>query len=166
MNTKELNLIFKNKMFMVYKFLIKNGCSHHDAEDIVQDTFLKAIQYIDGVNLNKINSWLFKTALNRFYDLCRKNSRHPKINIEDSNFLNNLYSEFICEDYILKIENKKEIAKVLDKLKPAYKNLLILKYDMNLSYKEISISLDISEKNVKTYLYRARNSFKNYWEDI
>ncbi|WP_343216266.1 RNA polymerase sigma factor [Clostridium frigoris] len=43
------------------------------------------------------------------------------------------------------------------------KNLLILKYNMDLSYKEISNVLDINESTVKTYLFRAREQFKNKW---
>lgn len=104
MNTKEFNSILKIKMLIVYKYLIKNGCSHNDAEDIVQDTFIKAIQYIDGINLNKLT--------------------------------------------------------------PSHKNLLLLKYEMDLTYKDIGEILDISENTVKTYLYRARNNFKKFWEKI
>ncbi|HWQ71000.1 MAG TPA: sigma factor-like helix-turn-helix DNA-binding protein [Desulfitobacteriaceae bacterium] len=41
-----------------------------------------------------------------------------------------------------------------------------MKYEMELSYKDIGIILGIPEKNVKTYLYRARNKFKSLWGDI
>lgn len=42
---------------------------------------------------------------------------------------------------------------MLNELTPSHKNLLILKYEMNLSYREIGDILDISEENIKTYLY-------------
>jgi len=53
-----------------------------------------------------------------------------------------------------------------EKLNITDKNLLILKYDIKLTYKEISNLLDISEEKVKTYLYRARNNFKKNWEGM
>jgi RNA polymerase sigma factor (sigma-70 family) len=51
----------------------------------------------------------------------------------------------------------------LDKLKDGYKDLIILKYDMELSYKEIALLLGIKESVVKTYLYRARKEFERMW---
>lgn len=53
----------------------------------------------------------------------------------------------------------------LNELKPAYKNLLVLKYFMDVSYKEIGTILEMSEQKVKVYLYRARNKFKEIWEE-
>lgn len=49
---------------------------------------------------------------------------------------------------------------MLNHINSSYKDLLVLKYFMDLSYKEISKLLDISEGNIKTYLYRAW-----YWID-
>lgn len=165
MDLRELNLLLKDRMLIVYRYLIKNGCSHHDAEDIVQDTMIKTYEYISGINIDKLNGWLFRVAINRFYDVCRKKSRYPQLNIDDSVFLNNLSSEDNCEDYILNCETREHISRTIDRLSPMQKNLLVLKYDMELSYREICEMLDISEENLKIYLYRARNSFKKYWEE-
>lgn len=52
-------------------YLIKLGCNQEDAEDITQDTFYKALKYIDGIGASKISSWLFRVAINKYYDLCR-----------------------------------------------------------------------------------------------
>ncbi|ACD51911.1 hypothetical protein FDB55_03060 [Clostridium botulinum] len=69
------------------------------------------------------------------------------------------FSELNC---LISIEVK-NILKVLNELKETYKSLLIFKYEMNLSYKEISLFLGMDENMVKTYLYRARNKFKEEW---
>ena len=45
-------------------------------------------------------------------------------------------------------------------MKEEYKSILILKYDMELSYKEIALLLGTNEDVIKTYMYRARNKFK------
>ncbi|MDU5111952.1 MAG: sigma-70 region 4 domain-containing protein, partial [Clostridium sp.] len=47
-----------------------------------------------------------------------------------------------------------------------YRSLIILKYEMDLSYKEISVLLGLDENTVKVYLYRARNNFKKEWNKI
>lgn len=49
---------------------------------------------------------------------------------------------------------------MLETMNPDYKNILLLKYDYELSYKEISSLLDMKEETIKTNLYRARNQFK------
>ncbi len=41
MNDELINKLFKDNMKIIYKYLLKIGCSHHDAEDIIQDTMLK-----------------------------------------------------------------------------------------------------------------------------
>ncbi|WP_242824718.1 RNA polymerase sigma factor [Clostridium celatum] len=60
-------------------------------------------------------------------------------------------------------ENCKEIREILNNLKEEYRSLLLFKYELDLSYKEIGLLLGINEATVKTYLYRARNKFKEEW---
>ena len=54
----------------------------------------------------------------------------------------------------------------LNNMKEEYKSILILKYDMELSYKEIALLLGTNEDVIKTYMYRARNKFKEEWRMI
>jgi RNA polymerase sigma-70 factor (ECF subfamily) len=166
MYNEELNKVLKEKFLIVYKYLIKNGCNHHDAEDIVQNCFIKLINNLAGIDIKKVDAWLFRVALNEFYDLCRKGIRHPSVNVEDSVFLNNLASEEDCEAIIIKGLISGQISVVMDNLKPMFKNLLLLKYDMDLSYKEIGALLDINENLVKNYLFRARKQFIKVWEEL
>lgn len=156
-----MSKIFMDKMNIIYCYLIKLGCNQEDAEDITQDTFYKALKYIDGIGVSQISSsWLFKVAINKYYDLYRTQKRHVQVIIDDEIFKsdNNL-----CEDYIIDLERKEDVLRILNSLNNIQKNLLILKYNMDLSYKEISNVLDINESTVKTYLFRAREQFKNKW---
>ena len=68
------------------------------------------------------------------------------------------------EDAVQHEELKKEINEVLSQLQPIYKHLLILKYDLDLTYDEISQMLDIKRETVKTYLFRAREKFKDIYK--
>ena len=72
----------------------------------------------------------------------------------------------IPEDLLLQKEKRAEIEQVLEQLSPIHKQLLIMKYELDLSYKEIAGLLDIKEEIVKTYLFRARKQFqKKYGEN-
>ena len=70
------------------------------------------------------------------------------------------------EESIISKEKSKEILEVLNLLKEEYRTLIIFKYEMNLSYKEISLLLGLDENTIKVYLYRARNKFKEEWNKV
>jgi len=165
MSNELINEMFEKKMNLIYKYLIKLGCSEANAEDIVQDTFYKALKYIDGIQTEKLSSWLFKVAINKYYDLCRKNNRHIQLSLHEDIFKESLREDKLVEDFILDLEKKEEILKCLSSISEVQKNLLVFKYDMGLSYKEIAEILDINENTVKTYLFRAREQFKKVWRD-
>ncbi len=157
--------MFQDKMKLINRYLMKIGCSKEDADDIVQDTFYKALKYIDGIETDKLSSWLFKVAINKYYDLCRKNNRRTYLNIDEDIFKESLTTRELVENYLLNLEKKEEILKVLNSMNEIQKNLLLFKYEMGLSYKEIAEILDIGENTVKTYLFRAREQFKRIWRD-
>ncbi|MCG0275836.1 MAG: RNA polymerase sigma factor [Thermosediminibacteraceae bacterium] len=166
MSNEILEKLFTSKMNIIYKYLVKIGCSHADAEDIVQDTLLQAIIHLEAIGSDKMGSWLFKVALNRYYDLCRKNKKLPLTSLEVEGILNIPAVEYLPENYILDDEKKKEIHRVMESLNPIYKNLLVLKYEVGLSYREIAEILDINEQTVKTYIYRARQKFRDAWREL
>jgi RNA polymerase sigma-70 factor (ECF subfamily) len=167
MSNEILEKLFTSKMNIIYKYLVKIGCSHADAEDIVQDTLFKAIIHLETIDSDKMVSWLFKVALNRYYDLCRKNKKLPLASLESESILNNMPAvDYLPENYVLDSEKKKQVARVLDDLNPIYKNLLVLKYVVGLSYREIAEVLDINEQTVKTYIYRAKQKFRDTWREL
>ena len=167
MHNELLEEIFKSKMDIIFRYLIKIGCNRPDAEDIVQDTLFKAIIHLEIIDSNKVGSWLFRVALNCYYDLCRKNKKLPLVSMESENILNDIPDmNHLPENYILDSEKKKQISQILNELNPVYKNLLILKYDVGLSYQEIAEMLDISGYTVKTYIYRAKHKFKHIWKEL
>jgi RNA polymerase sigma factor (sigma-70 family) len=67
------------------------------------------------------------------------------------------------EDYVQQTEMKKEIQNILNQLTPLHKQLLLLKYMLGLSYEEIAEMLDLNPGTLKTYLFRARKSFKKLY---
>ena len=157
--------LFKDKIPIVYKYLIKKGCTSNDAEDIVQNTLYKAMLYIDSLNQDNISAWLFRVALNEYYDLCRKRKRVSTFSFDDNEIADILLVDNTCpEEKVISNENKEKINYTLSQLNETYKNLLLLKFSMGLSYKEISKLLDIGEDTAKTYVYRAKLQFKKLWE--
>ncbi|TYS63528.1 RNA polymerase sigma factor [Sutcliffiella horikoshii] len=138
----------------IYQKLCSMGANPEDAKEIVQESLYRGFLNINGINSKAFKSWLYKVALNQYYDLCRKNNRRSIIEFEDYHLLGS--GENQVEDRLIKQETKDEYEQILHKLKPLERDLIKLKYEDEYSYKEISEHLNLKESNVKTYLYRAR----------
>lgn len=137
--------------------MISIGASKEDAEDIIQETFIKVYENIDILIDGNIKAWMFKVSINRFYTMYKKS----KVNIS----LTDELAAAIESDFkIMRIENALEVNRVLTLMKESEKNLLVLKYSMGLSYKSIGSLLNIEEGSAKTLCYRARNKFKKIWD--
>ncbi|OBW60177.1 RNA polymerase sigma factor [Solibacillus sp. FSL W7-1472] len=158
--------LYKKQAKMIYYYLKKNGCSHEDAEDIVQESYTKFIAYSSGVPSDKALSYIFTISMNELKKLLRKQGKKRFISIDDDNFWNNFANDQDTEMSVLTIEMNHEIAFVLNHIQEIFKQLLLLKYELELSYKEIALLLGIKEETVRTYLFRARKEFQKKWREL
>ncbi|KEK10910.1 hypothetical protein EP18_14785 [Lysinibacillus sphaericus] len=165
MSDHNLEELYKAKSHLIFRYLLKIGCSREDAEDIIQNTFYKAISNMIHLEIENPSAWLFKVATHNYYDLCRKQKRHPLVKIQDEFIEEILSFAEDGEELIIRKENRADIQKVINQLKPAQANLLLLKYEMNLSYEQIANLLNLKIDTVRTTLYRARNQFKKKWRE-
>ncbi len=137
-------------------FIKKRISNEADAEDILQDVFLKLISNIDKLaDKQKINAWMFKITRNAIVDYYRKN-RHevsyeimppePPVIIEEE----------VSENY--------EIATCLknmaDKLPEKYRQAICLTVFENYTQKEYSQIIGISVSGAKSRVQRARHLLK------
>ncbi|WP_442598572.1 RNA polymerase sigma factor [Neobacillus sp. D3-1R] len=141
-----------NKVFL---YLVKQGCNREDAKDIVQQALYKALLYMDSIDQDKLSAWVFKVSINQYYDVCRRMNRTTDLQICDM-----VSNEKMLDDLMVENEGQQKVRETLNLLSPVYKQILLLKYDTLLSYKEIGNVLDMNENKVKTYLARARAQFK------
>lgn len=159
MEKEEIEQLLINTAKSIYGYLLKIGVNRADVDDIVQDTLNKALITIYDIDTTYIKTWLFQIAINKHRDLIRKRRRIEQFPIESVQ----LIGLKGLEEIVLNKEIQLEIQEVLNKISPMYKHILLLKYDLELSYKEISVLLEMKEETVKTSLYRARNEFKKIY---
>lgn len=165
MSKEGLTQLYNIQAKIIYRYLLKCGCRKEEAEEIVQESFIKAIQHIHGVDERKLPSWIFRVALNTYRNYLKRKSLITELSIDGDGFFSRLAAEGDFTGNILAKESATSVRECLSRLKDGYKDLLILKYEMELSYKEIEKLLGLSEATVKTYLYRARNEFKRLWRE-
>ena len=141
------------------------GCSHHDAQDIVQETFLKAMMYIEILDGEYLSAWLFRVARNHFLDLCRHQQRHAAFSLDEQTGSQLVADSLDMEKMLVTKEACLQVQDVLNHLSLRNRELLLMKYEAGLSCQEMARLLGIKEGSVRTALYRARQQFKTRWEE-
>ncbi|MEO4054790.1 sigma-70 family RNA polymerase sigma factor [Solibacillus sp. CAU 1738] len=146
------------KLLAVYKTLLKMGARKEDAEDIVQETAIQFIQYIDGITPNDASAWLYKVAIHKYYDSLKKEKSQQAYLITFR--LDDLLDCDTPEKIMLQQELQHDIVKQLRRMSEKEARLLILKYSADLSLKDIAKLTGTTDKTVKTQLARAKEKLK------
>lgn len=131
---------------------------HGTAEDLAQEIFLKAYKNLHRFNgKSKISTWLYRIGVNTCIDWNRKQKNMVYIADQD---LPPLQDEMSTESKVIAAEDNQQLHDVVASLPEIYRVVIMLYHFQNLSYKEISIVLDLPEKTIETRLYRARRKIK------
>lgn len=152
-----------NEAEIVFKYLIKIGATKEDAEDIVQESIMKTIECLSQINADKLRAWLFKVALHRYYTLYNKKKTQAFLTDEE---IMQFQSSINIEEQLILGEQNMKLRETLQKLPQNFQQLLVMKYFMELSYKDMAAILDVSENHIRTYLQRARKALRKQWEEF
>jgi len=137
----------------------------HIAEDITQDTFLKAYQRLSTLKKpQRFASWLYVIAANHCSTWLRKKRLWTQ-SLEETNSAQlekATYSGYVIEENErMTEETQREIVKkLLAKLQESERTVITLHYLGGMNYEEISEFLGVSVAAIKNRLYRARNRLK------
>ena len=137
----------------------------HIAEDITQDTFLKAYQRLSTLKEpQRFASWLYVIAANHCSTWLRKKRLWTESleNTSSGQVEKATYSGYvIAENERITAESQREVVKeLLAKLQESERTVITLYYLGEMSYEEISEFLGVSVAAIKNRLYRARNRLK------
>jgi RNA polymerase sigma-70 factor, ECF subfamily len=151
---------YQNKLLRYgNKFLNRS----EDIEEIVQEIFIKTYINIQSFDLSKkFSSWIYRIAHNEFINALKK--KRPLYFFNLDVFLPHLISKENPEEDIAKKEIQELISGYLTELEPKYKEVLILYYFEDLSYKDISDILHIPISTVGVRIKRAKKIMKNLYE--
>lgn len=141
--------------------LYLNGYVHdiHDAEDLMEDTFVKL--YAKRPKFSEkfsFKTWLYTIGRNVAIDHLRKEKRGRIRSIEDMN--DTVADISLPETEYLKKEDSVLILSAMDCLKSDYRQTLYLKYFEGLSNDEISRVMGRSRRQVENLLYRGKQALK------
>lgn len=154
---------YERKLFSyARKFLT----GHDNIEDVVQEVFIKAYQNIHSFNASQsFSPWIYRIAHNNFVNALRKNSKNPLRFFDFDTFV----AHPIYQDAMPAEKEQERMVKMidqgLDKLSDEYREIIILYYIENLSYKEIADILHIPIGTVSVRLLRAKKELKKHVPD-
>ena len=159
---------FMNQLFATAMRMTRN---RSDAEDLVQETFLKAYRAYErfeaGTNLR---AWLFRIMTNNYINTYRKKQRRPhETDLEDVKDLY-LYRRLggdelasigqSAEDVLLEQITDSDITEALDELPEQYRTAVLLADVEGFAYKEIAEILDVPIGTVMSRLHRGRKKLQ------
>jgi RNA polymerase sigma-70 factor (ECF subfamily) len=130
-----------------------------DADDVVQESFMRAFRFHNGFKGGDSRAWLLKIVRNTFYTWLRKN-RPREIVYELDEDRHEAVSgdpETVLQENI----DKQFLRKLLEGLPPAYREIIVLRDLEGLSYKEISSVTELPLGTVMSRLARARQRLQS-----
>lgn len=136
--------------------------SHDDANDILQNTFLKAWSNVDNFRGEaKLSTWLYKIAINESITFINKERQRLNVSIDDDSFLiNNLESD----EWFDGDELKKELQKAIMQLPEKQRIIFNMKYFDDMKYEDMSDILGTTVGALKASFHHAVKKIEKYFE--
>ncbi len=151
------------------RFILRiSNTSLEEAQDLLQEIFIKIYQNINSYNSNlKFSSWVYQIARNHVISHYRKNKNKIFLLSSEANeeALNNLASEFDINKKIDRQILKNNITEALNNMENKYREVIILKYFEEKSYQEISDIMKKPAGTIATYLNRGKKKFKKIFDE-
>lgn len=152
MKRREYNIVVQEHSANLYGYAIRFLRDKEDAKDTVQDVFEKLWIHRNKVEFEKAKSWMFTTAHNAMINFANRKGRTTL-----SNEIAKYEKGTVTPN---SFESNQVVERAVSILPPIQKSVILLRDLEGYSYKEIGDILDLSDSQVKVYLFRARNKIK------
>ena len=137
-------------------YLQKSGAAKAEAEDVVQDVFVKMLETDLVIPAEKMRAWMYRVSIRRYIDRYRR----------DQHYLEILQKEFFKQDVLQPFENDyyELLRSTIEELSTKEAMLLDLYYFQNFTVKEIAHIMSYSVSKVKVQLMRSRIKLRHKLE--
>jgi RNA polymerase sigma-70 factor (ECF subfamily) len=132
-----------------------------DADDVVQEAFLRALRFFDGFRGGDSRAWLLKIVRNTCYSWVRKNRPAELADEFDETVHSGEKAVETAEAKLVSRAESERVRKALETLPVAFREVLVLREIEELSYKEISDVTGVPMGTVMSSLSRARQRLRD-----
>ncbi|MEM6764920.1 MAG: sigma-70 family RNA polymerase sigma factor [Bacteroidota bacterium] len=148
------NLVVRKYQRMLYFHIRRMVGTHEDADDVLQNTFLKAWRAIDRFRADaSLKTWLYRIATNEALSHIQKRAKRAFTDIED--LQNDLRHSLSGGPYMDGDTIQQKLQKAIENLPERQKLVFSLRYFEELKYDEIAEILDISVGSLKASFHHA-----------
>jgi RNA polymerase sigma-70 factor, ECF subfamily len=141
----------------VFRFAMWLSRSRTVAEEVMQETFLRAWRSLDSLqDESTVRSWLL-TIARREHARLHERKRHPTVDIDD---LTSAESAALAERHERDPDDVRDVRDAIFELEPEHREPLILQVMLGYSTEEIARHMGLNEGAVSTRLFRARNRLR------
>lgn len=163
-NNEAFDTLLQRHQSRVFNYINQMVKDRNLADDIFQDTFVKAIMTIRQgryTEIGKFSAWINRIARNLVIDYFRQEKSEAAVSSDDDTFdvLNRKeLSEQTVEDMMIDLQIKADIRRLIRHLPKSQRQVLVMRYYKNLSFKEIAEATGVS---INTALGRMRYAILN-----
>lgn len=159
---RELLGLYKERLYWQCRNIVKN---HEDADDVLQNTFLKIFRNIEKFKGDsKLFSWMYRIATNEAITFLNNRAKKQQISSEElqQKIIDNLENDVYFEGDEIQLKLQKAIATLPEKQQQVFN----LKYFQELKYREMSDILDTSEGALKASYHHATKKIEEYLKNV
>ncbi len=162
----KFNTLYEDTYKSISKYIVCNCQNIEDVKDILQNIYLDAFKKISknkDINLNYLQG-IAKNKLKDYYRFHYKNKIISFFQEKEEMFYETVPDDFDLEKTISNKYDTELVWKYLRKKKVIVSKIFYLFYNLDLTILEIASLLELSESNVKHYLYRTLKELNKYLE--
>jgi RNA polymerase sigma-70 factor, ECF subfamily len=156
--------------YRLFRYLLSLSGNREAAEDLFQETWIRVLERGHQYNAKwKFGTWLFTVARNLFVDTMRRKNPAAGSNVEELDEASKLAETKASEapspfDLQSQREESDRVARAMDCLSPGYREVLVLRFQEDLSLEEIANVVAVPVPTVKSRLYRGLEALKDQLE--
>lgn len=155
---KELLKLYKERLYWHIRHIVK---SHDDADDVLQNTFIKIYRNINTFKgESKLFSWMYRIATNEAITHLNQNAKRQNLNSEA--FQNLAIEQLKSDVYFEGEEIQLKLQKAIASLPKKQQLVFNMKYFQDLKYKDMSEILKTSEGALKASYHIATKKIEEY----
>lgn len=163
-NEDSINVLLNRHRKRILDYIYMMVKNRDVADDIFQETLIKVVRFVQEgryTENGKFLSWVLRIAHNQVIDYFRQKKQRNNVSEGDAGYdiLNNQkFSDHTVEEKLITNQIETDVRKLIDFLPPEQKEVVLMRYYMGLSFKEIAEQTDVS---VNTALGRMRYALIN-----
>jgi RNA polymerase sigma-70 factor (ECF subfamily) len=143
----------------IYAFIRRKGFSAEDADDLTQETLLRAYAHVQGFRGTSVGGWLYRIAGNLAIDCLRKR-RLPTVPLEDADVGGPTAFETDFMDRLTHQEARERFVEVLTGMPECHRRIIVLRYFEECSLAEIAAEVGCTPLAAKLRVFRAVSALR------